>query len=236
MKDRILVGWSGGKDSAMALHELKKTDSIQIAALLTTVTAGYDRISMHDVRRELLVEQASALGYPLEEISIPQSCTNEIYEQRMRGILEKYRREGISAAAFGDLFLEDVRTYREERMSRIGMRCIFPVWGRPTAEFAEQFLDLGFRAIVVCVDTAVIGRDFAGREYDRDFIKELPAGTDKCGENGEFHTFVYDGPIFSRPVKVRTGEKVLRDNRFYYCDLKQECAPISCQRGSSLHK
>jgi uncharacterized protein (TIGR00290 family) len=219
MKEQILVGWSGGKDSAMALYELKQKKEVEVAALLTTVTEGYDRISMHGVRRKLLVEQAGALGYPLEEISIPQSCTNEIYEQRMQDTLEKYRRQGISAAAFGDLFLEDVRAYREERMSRIGMRCIFPVWGRPTAELARQFVGLGFKAIVVCVDTNAIDREFAGREYDLDLIRDLPATADPCAENGEFHTFVYDGPIFSKPVAAKRGEKVLRENRFYYCDL-----------------
>ncbi len=222
MMEQILVGWSGGKDSAMALYELKKAEGIGIAALLTTVTEGYDRISMHGVRRTLLAEQAGSLGYPLVEIPIPQKCTNEIYEQRMQAVLEKYHRKGVSAAAFGDLFLEDIRAYREERMGRIGMRCIFPVWGKPTAEYAAQFVNLGFRAIVACVDTMAIGREFAGREYDRDFIRELPAGVDPCGENGEFHTFVYDGPIFSRPVQVQRGEKVLRENRFYYCDLKEK--------------
>jgi uncharacterized protein (TIGR00290 family) len=219
MKEKILVGWSGGKDSSMALYELKRMENIEIAALLTTVTEGYDRISMHGVRRQFLAEQAAALGYPLEEIIIPQTCSNEIYEQRMRDTLEKYRRAGISSAAFGDLFLEDVRTYREERMARIGMHCIFPVWGLHTAEFAETFITLGFRAIVVCVDTQALGKDFAGREYDRDFIRDLPAGADPCGENGEFHTFVYDGPIFHKPVAVQRGEKVLRNDRFYYCDL-----------------
>jgi uncharacterized protein (TIGR00290 family) len=219
MKDRILVGWSGGKDSAMSLYELKRTAAIEIATLLTTVTEGYDRISMHGVRRDLLVQQANALGYPLEEISIPQNCTNEIYEQRMQSTLEKYQRTGISAAAFGDLFLKDIRAYREERMGRIGMRCLFPVWGRPTAEFAEEFIRLGFRAIVVCVDTSAIDGAFAGREYDRAFIKDLPAEADPCGENGEFHTFVFDGPIFSKPVPVRPGKKVLREQRFLYCDL-----------------
>jgi uncharacterized protein (TIGR00290 family) len=219
MKDRILVGWSGGKDSAMALYELKKMENIEIAALLTTVTEGYDRISMHGVRRDLLLQQADALGYPLEEVPIPQACTNEIYERRMQDALQKCLGRGITAAAFGDLFLEEVRTYREERMSRIGMHCIFPVWARPTPEFAKDFIALGFRAVVVCADTHALGREFAGREYDRDFVRDLPAGADPCGENGEFHTFVYDGPIFSRPVQVQRGEKALRENRFYYCDL-----------------
>ena len=219
MKDRILVGWSGGKDSAMTLYELKKMKNIEIAALLTTVTEGYDRISMHGVRRDLLVQQADALGFPLEEIPIPQACTNEIYEQRMQETLQKCQVQGITTAAFGDLFLQEVRSYREERMNRIGMRCMFPVWKRPTPEFAQEFINLGFRAVVVCVDTTAIGGEFAGREYDRDFIKDLPAGADPCGENGEFHTFVCDGPIFSRPIQVQRGEKVLRENRFFYCDL-----------------
>jgi uncharacterized protein (TIGR00290 family) len=219
MKERVLVGWSGGKDSAMTLYEITRMKDIEAAALLTTVTEGYDRISMHGVRRTLLVEQAQALGFPLHEIPLPQNCTNEIYEQRMQEALEKYKQEGIEAAAFGDLFLEDIRTYREERMSHIGMRCMFPVWGRPTRALAGQFIDLGFRAIIVCVDTNVLGRDFAGREYNRSFLKDLPAEVDPCGENGEFHSFVYDGPIFSQPVSVQRGEKVLREDRFYYCDL-----------------
>jgi uncharacterized protein (TIGR00290 family) len=219
MKERVLVGWSGGKDSAMMLYEMTGMKNIEVAALLTTVTEGYDRISMHGVRRQLLVGQAQSLGFPLHEISIPQKCANEIYEQRMREALEKFKQEGIETAAFGDLFLEDIRTYREERMSRIGMRCMFPVWGRPTRALAEQFIDLGFRAVIVCVDTTVLPRDFAGREYDRSFLKDLPAKTDPCGENGEFHSFVYDGPIFREPIRLQRGEKVLREDRFYYCDL-----------------
>lgn len=219
MKERILFAWSGGKDSALALYELKQTDTVEIAALLTTTTEGYDRISMHGVRRELLVDQAGALGYELEEITIPQNCSNEIYEQRMQQALEKHHENGISAAAFGDLFLEDVRRYREERMNRIGMCCIFPLWEKPTAELADQFIRLGFRAVVVCVDTEALGGEFAGREYDAQFIKDLPNGVDPCGENGEFHSFVYDGPVFSRPVRVKRGETVLRDKRFCFCDL-----------------
>jgi uncharacterized protein (TIGR00290 family) len=219
MKERVLVGWSGGKDSAMSLYEISRMKSLEVAALLTTVTEGHDRISMHGVRRALLAEQARSLGFPLHEISIPQNCTNEIYEQRMKEALEIYRQEGIEAAAFGDLFLEDIRAYRVERMGRIGMRCLFPVWGRPTRTLADEFIGLGFRSVIVCVDTTVLGREFAGREYDSSFLRDLPAGVDPCGENGEFHSFVYDGPIFSKSVSFRRGEKVLRENRFYYCDL-----------------
>jgi uncharacterized protein (TIGR00290 family) len=220
MKDKVIVGWSGGKDAAQALYELKQAENIEIAALLTTVTESYDRISMHGVRRDLLIRQANSLGYPLEEILIPPKCTNEIYEQRMQQSLERFLKEGVSGAAFGDLFLQEVRAYREERMSRVGMRCLFPLWEKPTAELARRFMDLGFRAIVVCVDTQAIGREFAGREYDEAFIRDLPANADPCGENGEFHTFVYDGPIFSKPIPVERGEIVLRDDRFCFCDLK----------------
>lgn len=219
MKNAAILAWSGGKDSALALYELARLESIEIVALLTTVTEGYDRISMHGVRRELLAQQARALGYPLEEVSLPQQCTTEIYEQRMGHALEKYYRSGIAQAVFGDLFLEDVRAYREERLSRIGMRGIFPLWGRNTDEVARQFVQLGFRAIVVCVDTQALDRAFAGREYDQDFLKDLPGEVDPCGENGEFHTFVYAGPLFRRPIQVERGEKILRENRFYYCDL-----------------
>jgi uncharacterized protein (TIGR00290 family) len=219
MENGVLLAWSGGKDSALTLHELHQKKNIEIAALLTTITEGYDRVSMHGIRRSLLMKQANALGYPLEEIAIPQNCTNEVYEQQMLKTLEKYRQKGISKAAFGDLFLEEVRAYREERMSRVGMRCIFPLWGKSTADLARQFVRLGYRAVVVCVDTGVLGREFAGREYNEDFIKDLPPRVDPCGENGEFHTFVYDGPIFVQSVVAQRGEKALRDNRFYFCDL-----------------
>jgi uncharacterized protein (TIGR00290 family) len=219
MTKRLLFAWSGGKDSALALYEIKQQPDVEVSALLTTVTEGYDRISMHGVRRKLLSEQAEALGFALEEILIPQKCSNEIYEERMRQTLEKFGREGISAAAFGDLFLQEVRAYREERMAKIGMEAVFPLWGVNTSDLARRFTQLGFRAIVVCVDTQMLGSEYAGRDYDADFISDLPAGIDPCGENGEFHTFVYDGPIFTRPVRVQTGEKLLRDHRFFYCDL-----------------
>jgi len=218
-KDKVILAWSGGKDSALALHKLRQQKNIEIAVLLTTTTKGYDRISMHGVRRELLLKQADALGFPLDEIAIPKNCSNEVYEKQMRQALEKHYIKGIRTTAFGDLFLQDIRDYREERMARIGMRCLFPLWGESTAELAGQFIALGFRAIVACVDTKTLARQFAGREYDRDFIADLPADVDPCGENGEFHTFVYDGPIFSTPIPVRRGKTVLRDKRFCFCDL-----------------
>ncbi len=219
MSDKVLISWSGGKDSAYALHEFVRAKGYEISALLTTVTAGYNRISMHGVRRALLQSQVESLGYPLEEILIPQQCTDRKYEQLMGTALQKYSNLGISGVVFGDLFLEDVRNYREERLGIIGMRAIFPIWGMDTSELAQEFIDRGFRAIVVCVDTEVLDNDYVGREYDGQFLADLPTSIDPCGENGEFHTFVYDGPNFSWSIKFKRGEKVLREGRFYYSDL-----------------
>jgi uncharacterized protein (TIGR00290 family) len=219
MTEKVLVSWSGGKDSAYALHELVQANGYEIAALLTTLTAGYERISMHGVRRALLERQAESLRYPLEQMLIPQQCTNEEYERLMGTALMKYSSLGVSGVVFGDLFLEDVRNYREERLGGIGMHGIFPIWGMDTSQLAQDFIARGFRAIVVCVDTEVLDGEYAGREYDRQFLADLPAGIDPCGENGEFHTFVYDGPLFSWSIKLEKGERVLRDDRFYYCDL-----------------
>jgi len=219
MKKRAILSWSGGKDSILALHELKKHDEIEIVSLLTTVTDVYERISMHGVRRELLALQAAGLGYALEEVRIPQDCSNEMYEQRIQHALEKYQKKGVSCAAFGDLFLEEIREYREKHLERIGLEAIFPLWGKNTAELSQQFIKQGFRAIVICVDTKALDQSFAGREYDRTFLADLPAMVDPCGENGEFHTFVYDGPMFRHRIHVERGERTMRDNRFSYCDL-----------------
>ncbi len=219
MSHKVLVAWSGGKDSAYALDEIVRANDYEIAALLTTVTAGYDRISMHGVRRALLENQAESLGYPLEEILIPQQCTNEEYERLMESALQKYSNLGVSGVVFGDLFLEDVRDYREERLRRVAMKGIFPIWGRDTSDMAQAFIERGFRAIVACVDTELLDGKYVGREYDAQFLADLPESVDPCGENGEFHTFVYDGPLFSRSIKLEKGQRVLSENRFYYCDL-----------------
>jgi len=219
MKDKAILAWSGGKDSALALYELTSLEGTEITALLTTITEGQDRISMHGVRQELLMMQAKALGYPLEEVRIPPHCSNEVYEQRLQQALEKYQRAGVTQAAFGDLFLAEVRAYREQHLKRAGMRAVFPLWGRNTGEVARQFVELGFRAVVVCVDTEALDCAFASREYDESFLKDLPRTVDPCGENGEFHTFVYAGPGFRKPIQFERGEKIMRENRFYYCDL-----------------
>lgn len=218
-RHKLLFTWSGGKDSAMALHELLKGEEHEVIALLTTVTALYDRVSMHGVRRALLKRQADSLRLPLEEVFLTPGATDHEFEERIRERLEHYRDLGVSSVAFGDIFLEDLRRYREENLSKIGMKGIFPVWGRDTAELAKAFIRLGFKAVVTCVDAHVLDKAFVGRDFDECFLLELPGTVDPCGENGEFHSFVYAGPIFHREVSFVKGDVVLRENRFYFCDL-----------------
>jgi len=219
MAERVVFTWSGGKDSALALHELKLNGGCEIAALLTTVTRDYDRVSMHGVRTALLERQAESLGIPLDTVQISAGAPNEEYDARMREKLTSYKEMGICSVVFGDIFLEDIRRYREDNLSRIGMKALFPLWKRDTAELARRFIDLGFKAVLTCVDSESLDGKFAGRAFDERFLSELPAGVDPCGENGEFHSFVHDGPIFRERIRYRKGKVVLRDNRFYYCDL-----------------
>ena len=219
MPERVLFSWSGGKDSALALREILEGRGLEIAALLTTVTADYDRISMHGVRRTLLERQADSLGFPLELVSVSKHSSNEEYEANMRRVLTKHLADGVTSVAIGDVFLEDVRQYRERNLAKIGMKGIFPLWRRDTGELVRAFIDLGFEAIVTCVDSEALDRRFAGRRIDAAFVSDLPSSVDPCGENGEYHSFVYDGPIFRDRVEHTVGEVVLRDDRFYYCDL-----------------
>lgn len=214
----ILFCWSGGKDSAMALYTLLQQQDVRVTALLTTVTEGYERISMHGVRRELLEQQAQSIGLPLHEVRIPPQCVNPIYEARMEEALRVYYDQGVRKVAFGDIFLEDLRAYREKNLARIGMTALFPIWKRDTRELIRFFHAQRFRAIAVCVDPKALDRRFAGFELDESFFADLPPGVDPCGENGEFHTFVFDGPIFQSPIPVRTGDVVNRDG-FVFCDL-----------------
>lgn len=218
MKEKLLVCWSGGKDSALALAETCRAGSWEIVALITTVTEGYDRISMHGVRRHLLHCQAESLGLPLHPVWLPLNATNEEYESKMTDALGPYRAQGVESVVFGDIFLEDIRAYRERHLAKIGMRGRFPLWKRETRELVRTFIALGFKAIVVCVDTRVLDPSWAGRMIDEDFLRQLPPSVDPCGENGEFHSFVFDGPIFSRPVRFTVGETVLRDS-LCFCDL-----------------
>ena len=214
----IVFSWSGGKDSVFALHETRRTGSHQVTRLFTTLTEGYDRISMHGVRRELLERQARSIGLPLDTMYIPKNGTNKDYESKLTALLEKYKREGILSVGFGDLFLEDIRAYREKNLSQIGMQAVFPLWKKDTTQLARDFLVAGFKAIIVCVDPKMLDPSFAGRVIDDAFLRDLPSSVDPCGENGEFHSFVFDGPIFNGAVKLTIGEVVSRDG-FYFCDL-----------------
>jgi uncharacterized protein (TIGR00290 family) len=214
---RCALSWSGGKDSALTLWSLRR-EELEPEALITTVTDAYERISMHGVRRELLASQAHALDIPLVEVRIPPICVNDIYEERMARAFASPPLADVEAVAFGDLFLEDVRAYREQRLLANGRRGLFPLWGCDTSVLAREFIAAGFQAMIVCLDPRALDVSFAGRSYDEELLADLPASVDPCGENGEFHTFVHAGPIFAEPIACATGEVVERDG-FVFCDL-----------------
>jgi uncharacterized protein (TIGR00290 family) len=231
--EKVALSWSGGKDSAMALYELRQDPRYEVVSLLTTVAAEYDRVSHHGVRVQLLEAQAAAVGLPLQKFSISTSSTHPCrpdsndgtmaeYERRMTATMLGYKEAGVTAIAFGDIFLENLRAYRERNLAKVGMKALFPIWQRNTAELVQTFLDLGFRAYLTCVDAAKLGETFAGRTLDRQLLHDLPVGVDPCGEHGEYHSFVFDGPIFGKPVPVHLGEIVRRDVRYFADLLPQE--------------
>jgi len=217
-RPKALVSWSSGKDSAMALHRIVNSNDFEILALLTTISDTFQRVSMHGVREELLVQQANSIGRVLEKVRIPYPCPNEVYEQKMGDILRNYKSRGVSHVVFGDLFLEDIRRYREEKLGQIGVTPVFPLWKENTKDLAETIIQLGFKAIITCVDPRKLEPKFAGRYFDEAFLREIPSNVDPCGENGEFHTFVFDGPIFRTRIEVNVGERVMRDG-FQFVDL-----------------
>lgn len=215
----IVLSWSGGKDSARAAHALRADSRYRLAGLLTTVTEGEDTISMHGVPRRLLELQAEALDLPLQVVMIPPDCPNSVWEARMGAALALLRAGGVRHIAFGDLFLADLRAYRDAQLARAGLTGVYPLWGRDTAELAREFVDLSFRAVLCCVDTDALPAEFAGRALDHALLAQLPAGVDACGENGEYHSFVHDGPIFRAPIGCTIGAPRLRTQRFSVCDL-----------------
>lgn len=217
----VLISWSGGKDSCLALYEIQKAQNYRVAALLTTLTHDYDRISMHGVRRVLLERQAANLGLPLHQVLISKDATNQEYETKMEEAFSVYREHGINSVVFGDLFLEDIRAYREQFLAKHNMHGLYPVWLRDTTEFIKEFINLGFKAVITCVDGKVLDSSFAGMMIDENFLSALPSHVDPCGENGEFHTFVFDGPVFKEAVRFSIGERVARDS-FWFCDLLPE--------------
>jgi uncharacterized protein (TIGR00290 family) len=218
MTTSVVFSWSAGKDSAFGLWTLLRNPRVEVPVLLTTLTEGYDRVSMSGVREELLEEQARMLGLPLLKVWIPPTCPNEVYEERMAQALAADPLRTVRHFAFGDLYLSDVRTYREERLAGAGKLGVFPLWGRDTAALAREMIALGFRATVVCVDPRILPASFAGRAFDEQFLADLPEGVDPCGERGEFHTFVWDAPMFRAPIPCRIGKVVTRDS-FVFCDV-----------------
>jgi uncharacterized protein (TIGR00290 family) len=217
----VVMSWSGGKDSALAFHELRADPRFEVVALMTSVSEEFKRVSHHGVREELLEAQADAIGVPLRKIYLPSSqttpCTNEVYEEIMGRVMEDFKSQGVYTVGFGDLFLEDLRAWREKNLARAGMTGVFPIWKRDTLRLSRQIIAMGFKSILSCVEGKV-GPGFVGRAYDERLLDDLPPGIDPCGEYGEFHSFVYDGPCFERPVAVQVGETVIRDGR-YYADL-----------------
>ena len=213
-----MLSWSSGKDSAWTLHVLRSTPGIEVVGLLTTINAAHGRVAMHAVREELLEAQAAAAGLPLWKVPIPDACSNADYEKAMSAVMKRALGEGIETVAFGDLFLEDIRAYRVERMRGTGIEPLFPIWGTPTGELARTMIAAGLQARLTCVDPKVLDGKFAGRAFDAALLAELPPSVDPCGERGEFHTFAWSGPMFARPVPVRVGEIVERGS-FVFADL-----------------
>ena len=243
MKQQAIFNWSGGKDSALALYKVLRSGQYDVQELLTTVSEPYQRISMHGVRVALLEQQAASLGLPCRQLLLPEMPTMEAYERLMTTTLQDLQRQGATASIFGDIFLEDLRRYREAQLARLNLAAVFPLWGQPTAELIREFIGLGFKTITTCVNDKYLDQSFVGRVIDEEFLRDLPANVDPCGENGEFHTFVFDGPLFKQPIAFEKGEVVYRnytpapktddsgydcadssdpspfDTGFWYCDL-----------------
>jgi uncharacterized protein (TIGR00290 family) len=214
---RVVLSWSSGKDSAWTLHTLRQMPDVEVVGLLTTLNEAFERVAMHAVRAELLRAQAKAAGLPLREIMLPWPCTNEEYERRMATATAQVRADGVTHMAFGDLFLEDIRAYRETKLAGTGIDPIFPIWGRDTRELAQEMVDAGLRAVLTCVDPKQLDPSFVGRPF-HEALPDLPPGVDPCGERGEFHTFVHAGPMFTHPIAIEVGERVERDG-FWFADV-----------------
>ncbi|HEX7871167.1 MAG TPA: diphthine--ammonia ligase [Chryseobacterium sp.] len=236
MKPKAIFNWSSGKDSALALYKILKEDKFEITSLLTSINKEFQRISMHGVHVSLLEKQAESLGFPLIKMEIPKEPSMEEYSEIMSKTMNEIKSQGVTHSIFGDIFLEDLRKYREEQLETIGMKAVFPLWKQNTTNLIHEFLDLGFKTIVTCVNETYLDKSFAGRVIDENFIKDLPKNVDPCGENGEFHTFTFDGPIFKNPIDFKVGEIVKKtypkpksdendengEYVFWFCDLISE--------------
>ncbi|GAB3830710.1 Dph6-related ATP pyrophosphatase [Pontibacter rugosus] len=240
MEKKSIFNWSGGKDSSLCLHHVLQERQYKVEKLLTTLSGATQRVSMHGVREELLDSQAHSIGIPLQKVYLPEQASMSAYNELMEQTLSPFQKQGITHAIFGDINLEDLRTYREQQLQQVNLQALFPLWGQPTLQITRTFINLGFKAVVVCVNEKLLDASFAGRLLDESFLQDLPASVDPAGENGEFHTFVFDGPIFKEPVKYSLGEKVRKtyapaadpddncykkeakpvfDTAFWFCDL-----------------
>jgi uncharacterized protein (TIGR00290 family) len=217
MTHSSIFNWSGGKDSALAMYHALKNPALSIGKLITSVNTDYNRVSMHGLRTEFLELQAESLGLPIQKLLLTDQPTMVEYNHAMAGMMKELKAEGFTHSIFGDIFLEDLRKYREERLAETGFKAIFPLWKRDTTELIYEFLNLGFKTITVCVNAELLDESFVGRIIDKDFLKDLPKGVDPCGENGEFHTFVFEGPIFKQPIPFTIGEKVFREYKTPEC-------------------
>jgi len=234
MSEKIIFNWSSGKDSAFCLYKLLQQPHNEILCLLTSVNEQYQRVSMHGVRVELLEQQAKSIGLPLVKLLMPEMPTMESYENTMRAMLLNLKQQGATSSAFGDIFLDDLRAYREQKLSELDLKGLFPLWKIPTTELIKEFIDLGFKTIVTCVNEAYLDKSFVGRVIDQDFLKDLPKNVDPCGENGEFHTFVFDGPLFKEPIPFEIGEIVYRkyeklkqiDSTTYDCESEDDSSKL----------
>jgi uncharacterized protein (TIGR00290 family) len=216
--NKIILSWSTGKDCAFALSQLLPNKKYNVCGLLTTLTSQYQRVSMHSTREKLLQLQAERLNLPLYQVQIPAKCSNKIYEQHMAKMIDKLQTQQITHIVFGDIFLADIKQYREQQLKKTNLKPLFPLWQQPTKTLAKQIINSGFKAIITCIDTKKLPANFIGREYNLDFINALPKDADPCGENGEFHTFVYDAPIFSAPINFKTGA-LKKHDKFLYIDI-----------------
>lgn len=226
MQRKTLLSWSSGKDSAWTLHTLKQGNEFDVVGLVTTINEKFERVAMHAVRDALLQQQADAAGLPIHRIPLPFPCSNEEYERRMQSFMDSIQEEGIECMAFGDLYLEDIRQYREQKLAGTGIEPIFPLWQIPTDALASTMVDGGLRARLTCIDPRQLDKRFAGRDYNQGLLSDLPRDVDPCGENGEFHTFAYDGPMFSQPIPVQPGETTERDG-FVFADLLPQAGPAA---------
>ncbi len=238
-RKKAIFNWSGGKDSSLALYHILKDSHYEVGGLMTTVNAEYNRISMHGVRSELLHAQGEAIGIPIKEVRLPEMPSMSVYDNTMKKVLSELKQEGTTHSIFGDIFLEDLKKYREDRLKEVGLTAYFPLWKRDTTELIHEFLELGFKTVVACVKSEVLDQEFAGRVIDKEFLNDLPSQVDPCGEKGEFHTFVFDGPLFKHPIKYTLGETIYKEYKapkdktdsgysitpadnpmgFYFCDL-----------------